>query len=34
MPTLEWIGKGKVINRHQQMPRKVLVAKYRYEAGT
>lgn len=32
MPTLEWIGKEKVINHHQQVPYKVLEEKYTYGA--
>ena len=32
MPTLEWIGKEKVINHHQQVPYRVLEAKYTYNA--
>ena len=32
MPTLEWIGKDKVINHHQQVPYRVLDAKYTYNA--
>ena len=28
MPTLEWIGKEKVINHHQQVPYRVLEEKY------
>lgn len=32
MPTLEWIGKDKVINHHQQVPYKVLEEKYTYGA--
>ena len=32
MPTLEWIGKDKVINHHQQVPYRVLEAKYTYNA--
>lgn len=30
MPTLEWIGKNKVINHHQEVPFKVLDYKYTY----
>ncbi|MGM1019017.1 MAG: site-specific DNA-methyltransferase [Bacillota bacterium] len=30
MPTLEWIGKEKVINHHQEVPFKVLEYKYSY----
>ena len=29
MPTLEWIGKEKVINHHQKLPYRVLEEKYR-----
>ena len=32
MPTLEWIGKDKVINHHQQVPCRVLEEKYTYNA--
>ena len=32
MPTLEWIGKDKVINHHQKVPFKVLEKKYTYNA--
>ena len=32
MPTLEWIGKDKVVNHHQQVPYKTLVPKYTYNA--
>ena len=32
MPTLEWIGKDKVINHHQQVPYRVLEEKYTYNA--
>ena len=28
MPTLEWIGKDKVINHHKDVPYKVLERKY------
>lgn len=31
MPTLEWIGKDKVINHHQQVPFRVLDRKYSYD---
>ncbi|WP_446898903.1 site-specific DNA-methyltransferase [Clostridium sp. LBM24168] len=31
MPTLEWIGKDKVINYHQQVPFRVLERKYSYD---
>ena len=33
MPTLEWIGKEKVINHHQDVPYKVLKHKYGFEKG-
>ena len=29
MPTLDWIGKDKVINHHKDVPYKVLERKYR-----
>ena len=32
MPTLEWIGKEKVINHHQQVPYRVLEEKYTHNA--
>ena len=32
MPTLEWIGKDKVINYHQKVPYKVLEEQYTYNA--
>ena len=32
MPTLEWIGKDKVVNHHQQVPYRVLEKKYTYNA--
>ena len=32
MPTLEWIGKDKVINHHQNVPYRVLEKKYTYNA--
>jgi adenine-specific DNA-methyltransferase len=32
MPTLEWIGKDKVINHHLQVPYRILEAKYTYNA--
>ena len=32
MPSLEWIGKDKVINHHQQVPYRVLEEKYTYNA--
>ena len=34
MPTLEWIGKDKVVNHHQEVPYRVLERRYSYdEAG-
>lgn len=33
MPTLEWIGKEKVINHHQQVPFRVLEKQYAYGDG-
>jgi len=30
MPTLEWIGKSKVINHHQEVPFRVLERKYSF----
>jgi len=34
MPTLEWIGKDKVVNHHQQVPFRVLNRQYSFdEAG-
>ena len=32
MPTLEWIGKEKVINHHQQVPYRVLERRYSFDA--
>ena len=32
MPTLEWIGKDKVVNHHQHVPYRVLEEKYTYNA--
>lgn len=32
MPTLEWIGKDKVINHHQKVPFRVLERKYSFDA--
>ena len=32
MPTLEWIGKDKVVNHPQQVPYRVLEEKYTYNA--
>lgn len=34
MPTLEWIGKDKVINQHQEVPYRLLDEKYTYNAET
>ena len=31
MPTLEWIGKDKVISHHQEVPFRVLERKYSYD---
>ena len=31
MPTLEWIGKSKVINHHQDVPFRVLERQYSYD---
>lgn len=31
MPTLEWIGKSKVVNHHQEVPFRVLERKYSYD---
>ena len=31
MPTLEWIGKSKVINHHQEVPFRVLDCKYSFD---
>ena len=31
MPTLEWIGKSKVINHHQEVPVRVLERKYSFD---
>ena len=33
MPTLEWIGKDKVINHHLDVPYRVLERKYSYDEG-
>ena len=33
MPTLDWIGKSKVINHHQEVPFRVLENQYTYGAG-
>lgn len=34
MPTLEWIGKDKVINHHQEVPYRLLDKEYTYNAET
>ena len=34
MPTLEWIGKAKVINHHQDVPYRILDEKYTYNSTT
>ncbi len=34
MPTLEWIGKDKVVNHHLEVPYQVLEERYTYNAGT
>lgn len=31
MPTLEWIGKNKIINHHQDVPFRVLERKYSFD---
>ena len=31
MPTLEWIGKEKVINHHQEVPFRVLERRYSFD---
>ena len=31
MPTLEWIGKDKVINHHQQVPFRILERQYSFD---
>ena len=31
MPTLDWIGKSKVINHHQDVPFRVLERKYSFD---
>lgn len=33
MPTLNWIGKDKVINHHKEVPYRMLERKYSYENG-
>ena len=33
MPTLEWIGKDKVVNHHLEVPYRVLEEQYTYNAG-
>ena len=32
MPTLEWIGKDKMINHHQQVSYRVLERRYSFDA--
>lgn len=34
MPTLEWIGKDKVVNHHMEVPYRVLEERYTYNAET
>ena len=34
MPTLDWIGKNKVINHHMQVPYRVLDEQYSYREDT
>ncbi|MCM8569539.1 site-specific DNA-methyltransferase [Gramella jeungdoensis] len=34
MPTLNWIGKDKIVNHHQKVPFKILEKKYTYSKGT
>lgn len=31
MPTLEWIGKDKVVNHHREVPSRVLEERYTYD---
>lgn len=31
MPTLEWIGKDKVVNHHQEVPFRVLERQYSFD---
>ena len=33
MPTLDWIGKEKVVNHHLEVPYRVLEKQYTYNAG-
>ena len=33
MPTLEWIGKDKVINHYQEVPYRVLERRYSFDAN-
>ena len=33
MPTLEWIGKDKVVNHHQEVPYRVLERQYSYDGA-
>ena len=32
MPTLQWIGKEKVVNHHQEVPFRILDKKYTFNA--
>ena len=34
MPTLDWIGKDKVINHHKDVPYKVFERKYSFDVCT
>ena len=34
MPTLEWIGKDKVVNHHLEVPYRILEEQYTYNTGT
>lgn len=34
MPTLNWIGKDKVINHHQDVPYRILEKQYTYNNGS
>lgn len=33
MPTLDWIGKSKVINHHQDVPYRVLERRYSFDGS-
>ena len=33
MPTLDWIGKSKVINHHQDVPYRVLERRYSFDSS-